>query len=347
MKVSKFACSFVILLLASTCLAQTYTTFDVPGSNGTIAVAINLGGKVTGYYFGVPEEELEYPQSFVRQPNGTITTFGLHFGEFITGTQANDINLFGEIVGTYWNGGETSMFVRKPDGTIDGKSEDTVSALNGPVRDPIGCPGVDGNVPVAVNAIGQITGSYGQGCLLGFLRQPDGTGISFQAGDGFITEQSTVPQAINLVGQIVGYYYDRTSSGSFLRQSDGTIVRFNVPGSAQTFAYGINLFGQVVGTYDGHGFLRQPNGTFIKIDPPGSKITQVSAINDLGQITGFFATSNGVYHGFVRRANGRIETFDPPNATGTFPRDINDLGQIVGFYQDANFATHGFIRDAR
>lgn len=334
MRISKLAFCFALVFAAGTCFAQTIKTFDVPNSSSTVAVAINLEGEITGYYF-VPYSNgsVQNPQSFLRNLDGTITTFGL---QFPYGTQANGINLFGEIVGTASCCGVDNGFLRKADGTIltffgSGETSTPSAALAEPAP-TLNCPYVDGTAAIAINAVGQVTGSFGQGCLLGFLRQPDGTSILFQAGQGLIIDQLTVPQAINLVGQIAGYYYDQNGYGGFLRQTDGTIVTFKVPGSSQTFAQGMNLFGQIVGYYDGHGFLRQPNGTFITIDPSGSVGTQPAAINFAGQITGFFATADGIYHGFLWMANGMIETFDAPNAVGTFPKDINDLGQIVGYY---------------
>jgi hypothetical protein len=69
---------------------------------------------------------------------------------------------------------------------------------------------------------------------------------------------------INRWGTIVGFYYDASGvAHSFKRYSDGTAVALNYPGAAETYAYGINDNGTVVGWYSKqlppnrwkHGFI--------------------------------------------------------------------------------------------
>ena len=336
-----------LLSLAIPATAQKIQTVDVPNSTGTIAAAINLRGAISGYYLGLSDPNVDYPQGFLREPDGTIKKFGVQIGGHTFGTLANDMNIFGEVVGSFYTPPEYSGFLRRPDGTLvlfNGSGTAAASAVLTEPSPQTNC--VDGTAAIAVNALGQITGTFGQGCMLGFLREANGTTTTFQVGEGNLLSERTVPQAINLAGQIAGYYMDPNSSGfaGFLRAKDGTVVRFKVPGSAQTMALGMNLLGQIVGDYDGHGFVRQPNGSIITFDPPGSVGTQPMAINLVGQVTGFFATADGVDHGFVRLSNGKIEVFDAPNALGTYPRDLNDLGKIAGYYEDVNSVLHGFIR---
>ena len=341
---------FVALIsLATAVSGQTITTFDPPNSTYTIATAINLTGQVAGYYVDANGSQ----RGFLRKSNGTFTSFQAALYELGYGDAnvVTDMNLKGEIAG-YIQGSMTNLgFIRHRDGTIVlfNGGETTSAMTAGPVSRPM-CG--DGTAPVSINALGQITGSFGNVSCYGFLRQPDGTVIDFLPTAFPIFGTSTSPQAINLLGQITGNYalflVDNVSHG-FLRQRNG-VVTFDPQGSVDTRPVGINLQGDIAGSYataDGmyHGFVRRPNGNFISFDPMGSVGTQVSAINLRGQIVGYYATSDGKYHGFVRDRNGHFETFDVPGA-GTFPADISDLGQIVGYYQDGSFTIHGFLRSA-
>src|SRR5438132_11980561 len=115
--------------------------------------------------------------------------------------------------------------------------------------------------PTAINAAGQITGYYfGQdNSYHGFLRERDGTIISFDAPGGADPFHGIRPLAINAPGQIVGFYdlhdFNDANTG-FLRERDGTIISFGPVPSA------INDAGQIVG----EGFLREPNGTITVIE---------------------------------------------------------------------------------
>jgi len=79
-----------------------------------------------------------------------------------------------------------------------------------------------------------------------------------------------------------------------------------------------------------HGFLREPNGTFIKFDVPDASTTGGISINPAGVITGqYFAAKDpsDISHGFVREPDGAITTFDAPGAgMGTYPMSINPAG---------------------
>lgn len=353
--------ALLLVGVASTLHAQTITTFDPPNSSYTVPQSINAFGQIAGYY----QDANGLRPGFLRKRNGTFISFEAdqsvaHFPTIVT-----DMNLGGEIIGYIYRpeGGFTG-FLRHTDGTIvtfNGSGPmSTASAALATEPAPRPCTPqdncVDGTGPIAINAFGQITGAYGQGFYVGFLRQPDGTTTNFNANEADLP--FTIPQAINLFGQITGYYRDTSNTSlvdhGFLRQSNGTIKTFDPPNSTRTTPQAINFLGQITGYYEDtnnvvHGFLRQPNGGIITFDPTGSINTQATAINLEGQITGFYATADGVYHGFLRGRNGNIESFDAPGAAnaGTFPKDINDLGQIVGYYQDANFVLHGFVRSGR
>ena len=97
MKVKTFALIIAMTLFAALGIkAQTSApttpgqiiTFDVPGSNGTVATSINPSGEITGYYYGPTGPG---SHGFVRAAHGTITTFDAP-GAGSNGTAATSIN---------------------------------------------------------------------------------------------------------------------------------------------------------------------------------------------------------------------------------------------------------------
>jgi hypothetical protein len=107
----------------------------------------------------------------------------------------------------------------------------------------------------------------------------------------------------------------------------------DVPGANETFVYGINDAGQIVGAYlDStleHGFLLS-GGNYSALDVPGAFWTDAQGINDSGDIVGTYATySSGPAHGFLL-SGGSYTTIDVPGAMVTRAEGINDSGQIVG-----------------
>jgi uncharacterized membrane protein len=345
------AALIVLVSLATIASAQTITTLDAPNSINTIPQAINIFGQIAGYY----QHSNGHQFGFQRRRDGTFTSFSSYPEIPEIPTSVTGMNLSGEIIG-YTVTATDDDFLRQPDGTIiHGLVPPSSTASATMAAEPSPTPeDLDGSIPYAINAVGQITGAYGRGPRVGYLREPDGSGVLFTVGTGLFT--LTLPRSINLFGQITGSYLDSSSSMSwngFLRQPNGRIITFGPLGSVLTRPTSINLTGHIAGHYstaDGtyHGFLREPNGKIVTFDPAGSIQLEVEAINLEGQITGFYATVDGVYHGFLRKKDGRIVSFDAPGAAnaGTFPKDINDLGQIVGYYQDANSALHGFLRNA-
>ena len=238
-------------------------------------------------------------------------------------------------------------------------------------------------LPVAINLRGQIAGSYvstttdhNGNLRLGFVREPDGKIVVFDAG-GTDEGQRTFATAISLGGRITGYVLDLPCldcARSFLREADGTLTIFRVPvelaSSEQQFtaplaevqnyirgtsATDINAVGQITGVFavvpSELGFLRQRDGTITTftvppaVDPPLSTPKTVpQSINDLGQITGYANASTFTFHGFLRQRNGTFATFDPLDSTNTYPEAINLLGEITGFYTTADGVPHGFLR---
>ena len=134
-------------------------------------------------------------------------------------------------------------------------------------------PGAIHTVPTAINPAGVVVGSYAGagGGGHGFVWYPDGTIVSFDAPVAS-PMGPPLPSDINPAGQIVGIFRDRDRVfqgigglyRGFVRNADGTIAVFDVPGAVETFASDINPAGQIVGFYSdaafvNRGFVRSPH----------------------------------------------------------------------------------------
>jgi probable HAF family extracellular repeat protein len=130
-------------------------------------------------------------------------------------------------------------------------------------------------------------------------------------------------------------------------------------GVTSTLGYGINDFGDVVGSYQAnkapigyppdiaqHGFVLK-RGTYTTIDVPfaGATDTVASGINNLGDVVGTYSDSDGYSHGFTLK-KGVFTSFDfpGPDVVDTTASAINVAGAIVGYYYDLNSQQRrGFI----
>src|SRR5579871_1553352 len=76
----------------------------------------------------------------------------------------------------------------------------------------------------AINDSGVVAGTVSGSA---FVRTPDGTITTFQAGgNGF-----TTARGINNSGVTAGYYYGGQATHGFVRDADGTITTFDAPGA--------------------------------------------------------------------------------------------------------------------
>jgi uncharacterized membrane protein len=154
-------------------------------------------------------------------------------------------------------------------------------------------------------------------------------------------------------GDVVGYYSDDNGFAHGFLLSGGVLTTLDFPGAGQTFAFGINESGAIVGEWDVldalgnvlayHGWIFK-DGTFSQIDVPGAVDTAVTGINPAGDMVGIWDSdvASPFGHGFVLSKNEFV-SFDFPGATVTQANDINASGHIVGTYLDAAGAQHGFL----
>ncbi len=99
-------------------------------------------------------------------------------------------------------------------------------------------------------------------------------------------------------------------SHTFVRSVDGTVTRFDVPGSFGTCPLAISgatitgFYGAPSGSFQ--AFLRAPNGAFTIFKAPrGDSNVYIPGINLVGAVTGDYYAVNGPYTGLVARSERR------------------------------------------
>lgn len=302
-------------------------TFDVPGAiGGTVATGISPKGEVVGYY----GDSNKVTQSFVRKPDGNITTFMVPNSIF---TLATAVNAEGLVVGdyAYLDGGIDGTYLqvgfrRSPDGTLtDILSIGVVGEVNG------------------VNNQGTVVGDFlsEEEVWTSFLETPNGTTTTFDALGTAINPgpTGTRAKAINAKGQIAGYYGDPTDNlqHGYIRQPNGSVVHFDVPGATITDPASINNAGEVVGTSTNGAFLRKTDGKLVTLTDLSPVV-----INDVGEIAGTCGDS-----ACLREPDGRVYEFTVPGAVGTMPTALNARGEMTGGYYGKDNIIHAFILTSR
>jgi probable HAF family extracellular repeat protein len=123
-----------------------------------------------------------------------------------------------------------------------------------------------------------------------------------------------------------------------------------VPYAGDTWAYGINNKGQIVGLFEGGpapgrgGFLYS-GGVYTTINDPLGALNSAVGINAKGQIAGDYTDSSGVNHGYLY-SGGVYTTLTDPLAVGpngTVAEGINNKGQVVGNYVGSSNILQGFL----
>ena len=144
----------------------------------------------------------------------------------------------------------------------------------------------------------------------------------------------TVTTGINSKGEVVG---DTAASGSFVRQSDGSVTYLSLDGYSRLYPIGINKKGDVGGTAAcaiGNctvGFFRSADGTTTPFNATGNQSdgTSVWGINDKGDVVGFY--NDGFYsHGFVRMGDGSVKVVNAECGPSTQAYAINAKGTVAG-----------------
>lgn len=304
-------------------------TIDIPGAASVEAWGINDIGQVSGTYkiTGVGIYGFVYDLS-----TRTFTTIFQYPG--YSSTTVRGINNKGQVVGFYQSGAQFYGFTAP------------VPAYTFTSFD---CPGTYLS-PTAINAIGQVVGTYYNSIWHGFLY----TGSACTTLD-YSTNTPTHPNGINVNGVVAGYYSGVGFSHGFMYSSTGDFSQLDLgvtPAPTFDVINGINDNGQITGSYIDssnhyHGFVGT-SGSFNSIDISAGSLNGIAgvAINSNEQVAGNYTDTNNIEHAFLYD-NGSVTTISIQAATnGTHANAINSSGQIAGYYADNADKPHGFMYSA-
>jgi uncharacterized membrane protein len=280
----------------------TFTSFDVPGAVGTLALDINASGTIVGRYFA-PTTPLT-THGFIRTPDGEFTTVDYPGSSF---TVAAGINARGDIVGQY----ALPSAPRERHGYL---LRDGVFTS----FDPVGSTFT--NV-LGISDRGDIVGRY---CTLPVCGSV-GTGIfhGFLLSDGefspvtFPESRETDAWKINSRGTIAGGFVSTAGDELLFVLRDGAYTRLNLPISNPVSMDngGQNARGDLVGVYcDGlppcliaptgtHGFFVSAD-TFETIDYPGAVATSAIGIDSRRDVVGGWVDAAQHFHGYLLTRHG-------------------------------------------
>jgi|CXWL01.1.fsa_nt_gi probable HAF family extracellular repeat protein len=236
---------------------------------------------------------------------------------------AFDINNVGQVTGIYQGFPGQKAFIVGPDGSV---GETTLGTIGG-----------KSSVAFGINDSGQVVGSSNESGHA-FITGPDGVGTTDL---GTLGGYYSGGYGINNSGQAAGYSYTSKSSSNyhaFITGPNGegmTDLGTLTGGSEDSFAYGINDAGQVVGNSGNHAFITGPNGSgMIDLGAFGGINSIATAINNSGQAVGY--TLSPFVHAFQYNYGemidlSKLEEVVAAGWTNLLTAEgINDYGQIVG-----------------
>ena len=238
-----------------------------------------------------------------------------------TVTRVFGLNGHGELVGT--------------DNVIPGRHGFLLNRGNYVALDASGVLGTHISFARDVNDAGDIVGGYigDDGNEHGFILRH---GALTTLDVPFAGSVGTQLDGINSSEIITGGWVDEAFTAHGFVYEKGNFAHLDYPGALDTFPYGINSRGDIVGNWDtdqstvGHGFLFS-RGHIFSIDEPDAVPdgTAATGINDSGEIVGSFIGEDGNSHGFL--AEGSVfTTLDCAGTANTSVWGINAAGQIAG-----------------
>ncbi|MFN7938041.1 MAG: choice-of-anchor V domain-containing protein [Bryobacteraceae bacterium] len=116
----------------------------------------------------------------------------------------------------------------------------------------------------------------------------------------------THPHAISSNGTITGSYWTGTLWGSFLRQPSGEIRKLNLPFVRD---YSINAQGTITATADDIGTLvRDPDGRITYFSLPGARHLRLAGISDTGTLAGDYSAAN-FYDTLFTKSGNEVRTY--------------------------------------
>lgn len=154
---------------------------------------------------------------------------------------------------------------------------------------------------------------------------------------------------INAAGEVAGYVEDPVSGPHAFRWNSSSGSELLAFGETSQ-GFGINGFGDVVGSYRSHGqdhaFLWNRTGETIDLGTLENGTNAVAyAVNDARQVAGLTIDRNGVKRAFFISPGAKMQSLFPADQdSGAFA--INNWGRAAGFVRTRN-GVRAFIYDSR
>lgn len=279
------------------------------GGADSCATSINNGGQVVGNAdtggFSPPPFSQPYSHAFFYNGGGLQDLGTLPDGSF---SYAAGINDSGQIVG-YANTSSTDPFCSH------------TFILSGGTMLDLGAFGENFSGVSAINAAGQLVGSYGP------FSYTLANGTQMVSSHAFLYSGGTVQDlgtlagaafsyanAINSMGEIAGYADFENTSPNHYRAflwRNGSMTDIGTLGWDNCIAHGLNDEGQVVGWLDTDGkqsAFFYDGGSMLDLNSLiptfcGWQLLDATAINDLGQIVGHGTNPSGQDHAYLLTPN--------------------------------------------
>lgn len=313
-------CAIAASTGASASTVYTVTNLGTLGGNTSLGLGINKAGTVVGVS-AVPSGA----QPFIYK-NGAMSGLDIPSSP-VWGGYAQAINDSGQIAGFMSN--QANNY------------KDSAYLYSNDVATPLGTFGLTGSVfseGKAINASGQITGSFGLNSSVqrrGFVYS-NGTVTTL----GTLGGTSSRGTSINDSGTVVGYSdLAADMSANAFSFTAGVMTDLGTLGGVGSVANAINIAGQITGTStttngQTHAFL-SAGGALQDIGTLGSDFSWGNAINSVGAVVGRSYTAGYAEHAFLYAGGVMTDlsvSLDPASGAGwdVFDaRAINDSGWIV------------------
>ncbi len=265
--------------------SSTNTGIDLGtlGGRNSFALGVNNSGQVVGYSF----DQEGYDRAFLYQ-GSTMTDLGTLGGRM---SRAYAINNTGQIVGYSYTTGNATIHAFLRDG--------------GTTADLATLSGIDAwSVAYGINNNGQVVGAFSGPVASRAFLYDHANKTMFDLGTFGGVEGWAMD--INDQGQVAGYYRTSDYVRHAIRYDSSTMTTIDL--GPDTYAYGINNSGHVVGDMAGGSYLYDGSSlvdlnTRLDSSGDGWRIRYASAINDSGQITGY-GLVNGVQNAYLLTPKG-------------------------------------------